>query len=304
MIINDSKTFNDAVEIYNKIDYRSKGTTKKIYHYTSPEALKSIVMNSCLYATNNAYLNDKTEGWHVFDVLLTNVNDFFGTNTKIETSIKSEIDNMIKKTDDPGWFDSFVISFSLNRDSLGMWNYYTKGNDLLGYNIEFDISKLKKSIVLVNPDDNSQEYKGLKAKDGKVIYKLAEQKKLIYETVKQFDSVNAKYKPYLIVRKLWELGRFLKKPCFEHENEYRFLFSFIHDSKGNLSPAKDEYRTKKGLLIPYQKAAFKKDSITGITCSPSLEARRAKMGVECLFRSYQYEDILDNIVMSDIPVRY
>lgn len=228
---------------------------------------------------------------------------FLGNQAEIIPSMEKEIKRIKDKTNDPNWYDSFVISFSLSRDSLVMWNYYTKGNDLLGYNIEFDVAKLRKTIGLLK-SDTKEKFDGIKARDGKVIYKLSDQKKLIYEVIRQFDNVNPNIKPYLIARKLWEIGRFIKKECFAHENEYRFLFSFIHDHTGKRTPASDEYHIMKGLLIPYQKAVFDKNAITGITCSPSLESEKAKLGVECLLRFSQYEGICNNIMMSEIPIRY
>lgn len=46
---------------------------------------------------------------------------------------------------------TFVCCFSLEDDSLLLWNYYTKEINNQGYNIEFDDKKLIKSILHNNP---------------------------------------------------------------------------------------------------------------------------------------------------------
>ena len=46
---------------------------------------------------------------------------------------------------------TFVCCFSLEDDSLPMWNYYTKEINNQGYNIEFDDKKLVESILRSNP---------------------------------------------------------------------------------------------------------------------------------------------------------
>ena len=45
---------------------------------------------------------------------------------------------------------TFVCCFSLDEDSLPMWNYYTKEINNQGYNIEFDDRKLAESILRNN----------------------------------------------------------------------------------------------------------------------------------------------------------
>ena len=46
---------------------------------------------------------------------------------------------------------TFVCCFSLEEDSLPMWNYYTKEINNQGFNIEFDDKKLVESILKSNP---------------------------------------------------------------------------------------------------------------------------------------------------------
>ena len=46
----------------------------------------------------------------------------------------------------------FVCCFSLDNDSLPMWNYYTKEINNQGFNIEFSDKKLVESLLRLNPD--------------------------------------------------------------------------------------------------------------------------------------------------------
>ena len=48
-----------------------------IYHYTSPEGLKGIFDNQVIRFTNRLYLNDKSEGIYVFDVLSGHYDEIF-----------------------------------------------------------------------------------------------------------------------------------------------------------------------------------------------------------------------------------
>ena len=299
-------TLSNLTTMYNLVDYHIKKTTKPIYHYTSPEGVEGIIKNSFLFATDNTYLNDRMEGWQVFNVLKDNLNDYFKNNYSIKNEIENRINELKKRVNDPNWFDSYVVSFSLNRDSLEMWNYYTKGDDNLGYNLEFYTAKLRKNFVICEKenDGNITKYSNIVAKEGYVVYKLEEQKKIIADIIRQIDIDDEKIRSYYIVRKLWEVGRFIKKECFSFEREYRYLFSFIHDQDGVLTPKRDKYRTKKGIMIPYQEAKFKRKALTGVTCSPSLEGERAINGVKRLLLNYDYSVDDNSIIQSNVPIRY
>jgi hypothetical protein len=124
---------------------------------------------------------------------------------------------------------------------------------------------------------------------------------MIYDIVRCFDKFDNK--AYFIVRKLWELGKFLKKDCFSYEKEYRFLITFIHDPDNKKTPRNDEFRVAKGVLVPYQRAFFKPEALKEINCSPTLESERALSGIRNLLYSYGYAETI-TIGLSKIPVRF
>lgn len=122
----------------SKLKFLSK-KNKSIYHYTSVDGLKNILFNRSLYFTNVKYLNDKDE-------ILAGLESFGKIFNMPKNEIKKYKLEILNSAD-----QIFVCCFSLDKDSLPMWNYYTKENSHQGYNIEFNQIKLIESILRNNP---------------------------------------------------------------------------------------------------------------------------------------------------------
>ena len=78
----------------------------------------------------------------------------FGTHS--ENELKRYVEKELRLIKSGKWQEqihNYIISFSQNGDSLEMWNYYTKGNSIQGYNIGFDIDKLSSCIQIEILDD-------------------------------------------------------------------------------------------------------------------------------------------------------
>ena len=110
-----------------------------VYHYTSIGGLKGILSNQTLHFTNIKYMNDKDE----YIAGLDSLAKVYGFSSEEHAKIKSVLTSQKVQT--------FVCCFSLKKDSLPMWNYYTKEINNQGYNIEFDDKKLVESILRNNP---------------------------------------------------------------------------------------------------------------------------------------------------------
>ncbi|MBM6841918.1 hypothetical protein H6A03_10285 [[Clostridium] spiroforme] len=116
-----------------------KNTKKKpIFHYTSIAGLEGILKSKKLRFTNIKYMNDKDE-------IIAGIDSFVKT-FKVSEEIKEQL---YKGFNDDG-IQRFVCCFSLEQDSLPLWNYYTKDINNNGYNIEFDHKKLVESILRDN----------------------------------------------------------------------------------------------------------------------------------------------------------
>lgn len=111
---------------------------KKIFHYTSIGGLEGILSNYKLWFTNIKYLNDKDE----IIAGLDSISKAFNISDNDRETIRDVYINYDRQT--------FVCCFSLDGDSLPLWNYYTKEVNNQGYNIEFDDKKLVESILRNN----------------------------------------------------------------------------------------------------------------------------------------------------------
>lgn len=105
-----------------------------LYHYTSGQGLYGILNSSELHCSHVNFMNDPSEDIY-FEEILTKVFEESPIAKNIYNAMYNE--SYIRAIADP--FDRYVASFSKNRDSLSMWNYYAKGN---GYNIGVNIENV------------------------------------------------------------------------------------------------------------------------------------------------------------------
>lgn len=123
----------------SKITFKKNAKAKPIFHYTSIGGLEGILTNKKLRFTNIKYMNDKDEIVAGLDSL-----------AKACDASDEERESLLSTYINHGT-QTFVCCFSLEEDSLPMWNYYTKEINNQGFNIEFDDKKLVESILKSNP---------------------------------------------------------------------------------------------------------------------------------------------------------
>lgn len=191
----------------------------------------------------------------------------------------------------------YVSSFSLNQDSLGLWNYYTKSSESIGYNIIFDTEKFLKYS---NDGSLIKQY-------GKVIYDKNEQltilNNLISNLYQRFQELgnnltgqNMLFQEFAYL--INEFSIFFKDTSFKQEEEFRFVW----ESSKNAN-----IREYKNIFIPYLKYNIPIVSILGITISPTNQSNIVELGLQQLIQNYLYEkerNISYRIDKSDIPLRY
>ena len=122
-----------------------------IFHYTSVEGLKNILQTKKLWFSGIQYLNDANEIKEgvkalkdYFDAL--DDGEYYLQYKPILYLILETLENSLLSN------NIFVCSFSLGKDELPLWNYYTKDNNSQGYNICFSIEKILESIVKENTE--------------------------------------------------------------------------------------------------------------------------------------------------------
>lgn len=311
------------IKLYNSLKYEKK-INKKIYHYTSPEGLLGILKTRSLFATDMYFLNDASEGLYVIDFIQKNIESLCLDNKKLIDYVNREIE-LIKTKKWEGLVHNYTISFSMNGDSLEMWNYYTKGDSVQGYNLEFNTKKLASTIQIEILDDrgepvNRNDDEHLVLNQGKVIYDSKKQLELIKSIfnafISKYDELDCSRMAeegilsqvaYYIVSKSMSYGLFFKSKEFAVEKEYRFVFStYLLEGRDNAEkgiPCKEEFRMHGGCIIPYQKCLFDMESISAVTFSPSLFNDMTEAGLKRLLERYGIRGT-NRIKKSNISLRY
>lgn len=123
----------------SKVLFHKGANDRRIFHYTSVGGLQGILEHKTLRFTNIHYMNDKDEIFAGLDSMAKEL----GASNEEKKKFHSAFLSQEKQT--------FVCCFSIEEDSLPMWNYYTKEINNQGYNIEFNDKKLVESILRSNP---------------------------------------------------------------------------------------------------------------------------------------------------------
>ncbi len=311
----------DLCELSNSIEYTSffSNASKDIYHYTSPLAFQSIIENQKLRFSDRYYLNDGSEGKAIMQLCLDELDEVAPDDPKFKECLKEECNKRYKKPQRDNFY-VFQCSFSVDQDSLCLWNYYTKGDCLRGYNLHFKSGELRRKIEM-QPDKccdkgTSGRPKGRTPQiiSAKVVYKKREQKKIVKQVIQQFYNFSVahsrcdeKFTIEILVDKLMILGVFFKKECFEPEHEYRFAISLYLNNDGTYAAIKEkqEFLEKDGLFVPYVDLKFAPEALKSVYVSPTLDLERARESILRLSQGKfpQFSDV-SLIKQSGIPLRY
>ena len=322
-----------GTDFYNKVERKIKklesfGKNPEdnscIYHYTSPEHFKSIIINKELYLSDINFLNDKEENNYIYkvlgDILLNNsvdsiigyliliilcmkerINPIFLTKIKDSNFNSQEKEKLLreyfidccKKQNINKTESIFCFSASLKKDILPMWNYYSKNGKYYGYNIGFNIKKLICSIKELN--DNIYKT-NIDPYNEKIIYDFNEEKQSILKifnnfvekkNIKDISKIDANldYKELIDDILFKGKGISFKNKSFSHEEEYRIAIR-IEDTNNK---EKRDCFIKNGIFVPYIKIRFDKTSIDSITIAPLVEKDIAKKELKQFLINNGYE---------------
>ena len=302
-----------------------------VFHYTSPDGLLGILQNDgpVLWFSQYDSLNDITEGTHVVKVYQYVCKEFL-SKKKIDSEFYQaiyDVTPMTKEvflynreyketTDDPSnpmdyckieETEKYICCFSKNRDSLPMWNYYSKGDKYEGYNIGFCFWRTKQWDI--------QDFygKGYSLDFFTVIYNNEDKQKIIQDKIEElysfytkanYDDAKKRILPRIksiLSYFLNALGLKFKQDCFQHEEEVRAILTVPKQN----NKFKVEYRNKAGYIIPYIKIPFPAQIVSGITIGPLLNDQSALKNIKQLIRDRHYFLLDDtDIQTSQIPIRY
>lgn len=284
-----------------------------IYHYTSPEVMKIIADKGTLRFSDRFYLNDKSEGYYILDLVNDNIADVIDDNSPLygKRDLIAKKCMEYKEEFEQKDFKIYQVSFSLDKDSLCMWNYYTKGETIDGYNIHFYSDDLCNAIVF--PDDEKKPH----VLCGKVYYDEDTQIRLIKDFFVQYYNAifedrdrNIRHTMWdfenrmeMIIERLTLVGTFFKKPCFKIENEYRIALDLRIDENNIINLNKQRsFVLKHGLQAPYVDMNFDISAIKGLTLSPTLNFDNIDPELNVILNNRGLQGI--PWTKSNIPVRY
>lgn len=310
--------FSKCYELMLNKDFLPKLSHSNIYHYTSESGFNSILFNSndseniTLWASRYDCLNDKSEGVIILEIYKGTCKELL-SDGKIDKTFYDIIVDL--KPSDEVLFsfkpqqakksamkkcERYIISFSMEEDSLPMWNYYSKGNYYEGFNIGFYSNEIIDMLQDVFAD------KFVNVWLGPVVYDKGKQKKVISDIILNlYNSDYANNEKFLIgfiSQRLFDLNLVFKNEKYKHENEVRIVI----DVAENENDINVKYRTYKGYTIPYIEIKISKEKVISVTLGPlplrNTEIKKQKQIVKERLKRNGYNNALVN--SSEIPVRF
>lgn len=316
-----------------------------LYHYTSAKGLEGILSNKNIRFTAAEYLNDKSEGKYIKELILEvlesdEYSDIREEVTKIikdgafldENEQNPQMDKIILNHMGMSRRNNlyYICCFSLNPDSLSMWQCYTKNSRADGYCIKFDTKVLVNNIVKSKnkayiTDNRTRETVEfmLKPYIFYVIYNKTVQEGIIKKILNKYKDNNKKMMNEIfamfeindLARFFQILGYFFKHPAFKEESEVRIVFE-IPNFKDMFDIKYINFRESNGVFIPYLELNFVDDdlskenvsyencAIKGVKLSPTLNDSSYEFAIKMFLNKcgFWYRDKTD-VSISNIPFR-
>ena len=271
-----------------------------VYHYTNAEALLSIVSGSSFQASNVLFMNDPNELDYSISLAHSTIQDMrHDASGQLNQLFLDYYDDYFDAKLKPRAARQFVLSFSLNGDSLHLWNMYAK-ND--GYAIGFRLKRLVDALLTSDGNDNNTKIIRLRDRDGEysyddyslyfglVLYARRKQKQFIVEAVDYIDKalriIGARVAVNESDASLGEMSKFIQ-----------FLVSALYNMKYEPHRVEEEYRitlipdtsfqgvahkARSGIITPYIELGHINSTIDSIIIGPKMKDEAASKGLDCL----------------------
>jgi hypothetical protein len=215
------------------------------YHYTSMEALVSIVESDSIWLSDYSYLNDKTELVHGVKVVSEAINEF------LSQGVSKEQEGLLQ-----AWLEKAsaplqrvcVASFSADGDSLSQWRAY--GNVAIGFvpqEIGIHTNQSQLGVVQYDPE--------IQRKLARVY--VSHSMQAYAEDIKN-NALERIPDVYHQFGQLLELVSFFKDPSFRDEREYRLVYvehPEIFESMDFLERPPKHFRVKGGRIYSHVKSS-------------------------------------------------
>lgn len=300
---------NSAKQIFEKYQ-RKQGI---LYHYTDITSLFEILKNQELWLSRCDFLNDSLEINYTYELFKEILDQKGLLNVEPWKDFHDIFTDFHKVT------HVFILSLSLDKDSLQLWSNYSNSE---GYNIGFDITELhnilfneqlffEHSEVIYNKDIQCEILSNIIDNVSNCIKKIGytEFNQELYSKMSAVGTV------------LNGASVFFKHPYFKGEKEYRLIIFKtkgepkhyipkdlppIYNAKGNQIEV--FYRPRRNAIIPYIKIpiATSKGShcIKEIRIGPknNINIDLIEKGLTCFLEDKKYQGI--KITKPDVSLRF
>lgn len=310
----NTKSKNSENTLKEYAEHIAKAAPRLLWHYTSAEGLLGILEQGALRATGVDYLNDKTEGTYLTEMMLGKIKNKVPKNEfQIFKYIFSPHCRRVKEMG--------VVCFCGSDDLLSIWRAYTSGK---GFAIGFDSKKLARYWVeekyegLLSPVKYS-ESKALELAEHHATVVVDAWRSLLPQGMKEFSSFNKNLKEPLDedVEKLAQIlpeffkktgylmmsGAFQKNKHFHEEREWRLVTDLLGGRELD-RPRIETSVNKNGLSlfrpIPFQDTP-QDTPIREIMMGPGLDEYSQKKAIFFTLQNLGYPTI--KISNSDVPIR-
>jgi hypothetical protein len=289
-----------------------------IYHYTTADALMGILESRTLRASNVLFMNDPLELRYSLNLATSTID----ATRHHEKDPINEIYARYYKTYfitklEPRAERQFVLSFSLNPDSLHLWNAYAR-ND--GYAIGFRLSDFLGGLMSTNAEDTSTKimrlleagtpsYHAYSLYFGKMLYSKQLQENLLSEAVSFLDralslistirpnrppiEMQAEMSPFLQL--FTTILYNMKHEPHQIEEEFRIVL--IPDEVSKVAM----YINRNGIITPYIALGKISEQISCLVVGPKMRDEAATKGLRSFLNSKGHDRV--QIVQSAIRVR-
>lgn len=298
--------------IENELGIKELPLDASLFHYTKAAGLKGIIDGE-VWMSENHFLNDKSEFGVATEVMRELLESKIGESDKCAYVIKRLSDeatrlNSYGDVDEKVAFAAdYVMSLCMDSDSALLWSEFA---NFQGYSIEFNLGELLESF----PGHCCH---------GSVIYSHADQFSLLeqivirdyfendrwpelsdWKSIERLEGENLESFVLLFGADIAIRNMFFKHECFSGEQEYRIVYSAIHDGGRCASDEYDlvNYRVRDELLIPFIKVNIDPvDSIRSVTTGPLNSSDLYLQGVYHILRSKRMKV---PVRKSIVPLRY
>ena len=305
---------------------RALARDKTVYHYTSPDALRNILLTPSIRFTDCQFLNDRTEYIHILE-LFGKVNEKIGKKLNDPELIKwiaAQVDSTYQAVCLGFWYDHdgkthfgtlqsryFVFCTSEHKDSLNMWNYYLKDGSYRGYNIGLSLNAIVDQIPQTIVD---------RIMFGRIIYKDSDKISLLSSLVLAADQkLSALSKEAMSADRLHTLESevflelneniqkfrmFFKHEAFEDEKECRIVIVLPLKNRNQSDKSLTKcFTSNHGLFTPHYDLIINQDCVKCVRLSPMMDVPLAKAGMKLLLEE-NFNSTKIKIEESSIPVRF